>query len=86
MDKIKKIKLGSVKNYRGFEINKQLCIKLDPDVLDFESWFQVEIIKGDKIAFSRELPKDQLLTEVEDYIYKKIDELIEEEIKSWHGI
>ena len=79
--KVNKIQFGSKKTFRGYEINIELCIKQDTNNLSFDSWFQLEIIKGDKIAFARTLPNSQLLTDVEDYVYKKIDELIEAEKK-----
>ena len=79
--KVNKIQFGSKKTFRGYEINIELCIKQDINNLSFDSWFQLEIIKGDKIAFARTLPNSQLLTDVEDYVYKKIDELIEAEKK-----
>jgi len=80
-DKVKKIKVGSIKHHRGYTIYVFLCIRLDIRRLNYGGHFQYELEKGDKVI-SKPLSHGLNLSDLDKLIYDHIDQLIKKEIKS----
>lgn len=77
--KIKRYKFGSLSKYKGYEYNIYLMIEPVNDMIDFHSWFQVEIEKGDKL-WAMTLDKKQTISNAQNKILDYIDKLNKEAI------
>ena len=76
----KKIKIGSSKTYKGWTIYIFLCVEFDIRRLNYRSWFQLELEKGD-VVHSQRLEIGIKLIDLDNIIYKKIDKLVLDQLK-----